>query len=349
MMNASSLNEKDLIGQASACYAIRRVPRHAMRGLLTGVAPRSGDVVLAIVKEMGQHKRLHLPDGSKRNLFVGDLILVTYADRYAPNQFEAFVPPDLRECHLVAAGGIAGRVVHQHDRIRRGATRIQPLGLVTSDPGAPPLNVAGWSLGPLVNRPKGDIPLLAVVGTSMDSGKTTSAAYLVHGLRRYGLRVGYAKVTGTGAAGDPCLLRDAGASPVLDFTDAGYASTYQLPANVVESLFGELVAHQENEKVDAIVVEIADGLLQKETAGLLESRTFRELAHGILFAAGESLGAVAGVDWLTTRGLPLRGLCGRLTTSPLQMREARAGTGLPIYSLNDLDDPATAAKVLYGC
>src|SRR2546430_9351468 len=46
---------------------------------------------------------------------------------------------------------------------------------------------------------------------------TLFRSHLVVGLRRRRLRVGAAKVTGTGAGGDPWLLTDAGASLVLDF------------------------------------------------------------------------------------------------------------------------------------
>lgn len=337
----------EMLDQAFPAYTTRRVPREAMRCVVTECAPRSGDLVLAMVTEIGHHKRLHLPSGGKRNLFLGDLIVVAYADRYAPNQFEAFVPRDLRECHLVAAGGIAGTVAEKHDRIRGNPTRLRPIGLVSGDPEAPPLNVAGWALQSPTTPPRGTIPTIAVVGTSMDSGKTTAAAHLVHGLRRYGLEVGYAKITGTGAAGDPDLLRDAGATPVLDFTDVGYASTYRLPPRVVEALYGELIAHLEDAGVGAIVLEIADGLLQKETADLLESKTFRQLTDGVLFAAGEAMGAMAGAEWLRHRNLPLLGVSGRITSSPLQIREAKIATGLNFYAPSQLDDPATAAKLLY--
>jgi hypothetical protein len=348
MLIAHPSNEARSIQEAKIAYAARRVDPEAMRCLVTDVQPRAGDLVLARVIEIGHHKRIHLPNGGKKTLFVGDLVIVAYADRYAPNQFEAFVPGDLGECHLVAAGGIAGRVVGKHGRIHRRPTRLRPLGLVASEAEAPPLNLGGFSLPPIATGPRGGIPVVAVVGTSMDAGKTTCAAHLAHGLRRSGARVGYAKVTGTGAAGDPGLLRDAGASPVLDFTDVGFASTYRLSPSVVESIFVELITHLEAAAVDAIVVEVADGLLQKETAALLESKVFRKLVHGVVFAAGEALGALAGAEWLRDRRLPLRAVGGYLTRSPLQMREAEA-CRVPILGLPDLDDPATAAKLLHTC
>jgi dethiobiotin synthetase len=317
-----------------------------MRCLVTGMKPRAGDLVLAMVSEIGHHKRLHLAEGGKKTLFVGDLVIVAYADRYAPNQFEAFVPGDLGDCHLVAAGGIAGRVVEKHGRIHRNPTRLRPLGLIASEEEAPPLNLGGFALPPITAPAKRDIPVIAVVGTSMDAGKTTCAAHLVHGLRRFGAKVGYAKVTGTGAAGDPDLLRDAGANPVLDFTDVGFASTYRLTPAVVESIFEELIAHLAAADVEAIVIEIADGLLQSETAALLESDTFKKRVCSVVFAAGEALSALAGSEWLRARGLPLRAVGGCITRSPLQVREA-GGCPVPILGLPEFGDPATASKLLH--
>ena len=158
------------------------------RYLLSGdVEPRAGDVVLARVDEIRHHTRLELSTGRKCIMFPGDEIVLCYGDRYAPDQFCAEVPKDLSACSLVAAGGMAAAVVSMHKRIA-GATGITPLGLIASSP-AHRMNVmdgalrsAGWS------SPKP--PTFAVFGTAMNSGKTISAAHLVKGLHRAGLRVG---------------------------------------------------------------------------------------------------------------------------------------------------------------
>jgi hypothetical protein len=333
---------------ATRAYSTRRVPVDAMRCLRTDLAPSAGDLVLARIDTLGHHKRLHTVDGGRKNLFVGDLVIVAYGDRYAPNQFESVVPRDLRPCDLAAGGGIASRVVAQHDRIRGAATRLQPLGLVASDPDGPPLNLGGFALLPPAQRGALDVPVMAVVGTSMDAGKTTAAAHLVRGLHLAGRRVGYTKVTGTAAAGDPGLLSDAGADVVLDFTDAGFASTYRLPSRTVEAVFEELILHLADADVEAIVVEVADGLLQRETEALLQSEVFHRRVDGVIFTAGDSLGAVGGVRWLNERNLKITAVSGRLTTSPLQIRETVAATQLPVYGRDELLDPATASKLMTG-
>ena len=169
----------------------------------------------------------------------------------------------------------------------------------------------------------------------MNAGKTTTAANLIKGLVKANVKVGAAKVTGTGAGGDRWTLVDAGANPALDFTDAGYASTYRVPPLQVENILIQLCSHLTVEGVEFIVLEIADGLFQEETGRLLASPAFAALVDGIVFAAGDALGALAGVEWLRRRHLPVLAVSGLLTASPLASREA-AATGLPVISQSRL-------------
>ena len=91
--------------------------------------------MLARVELLGHHGNLQLIDGRRRRLFLGDLVIVAYGNRYACEQFEAEVPQSLATCHLVAGGGIAARALSWHDRITKGPTTIQPLGLLVDTRG----------------------------------------------------------------------------------------------------------------------------------------------------------------------------------------------------------------------
>jgi hypothetical protein len=179
----------------------------------------------------------------------------------------------------------------------------------------------------------------------MNAGKTTTAANLIHGLARGGMRVGAAKVTGTGAGGDAWLMRDAGASMVLDFTDAGLASTYLASLEQIQASMTTLLGHLCAAWVDAIVLEVADGLYQGETAKLVSGSYFKEAVDGVVFAAGDAMGAAGGVDWLRTRGVPVRAVSGVLTASPLAVREAQQAAGVPVLDLQALRDPTVVTHL----
>jgi hypothetical protein len=131
--------------------------------------------------------------------------------------------------------------------------------------------------------------VVGVLGTSMNSGKTTTVASIVRGLSRAGLVVAAGKVTGTGAGGDPMLFKDSGACRVLDFTDFGYGSTYRLAHEQVRSLLVSLIDELAATGPDVIVVEVADGLYQGETGRLVADPLFKAHVDKVVFAAAAAM------------------------------------------------------------
>lgn len=329
---------------AKAAFTTRRVPREAMRTIVGGaVRPRTGDLVLARIARLGHHRHIEQPDGRRAVLHVGDEIIVTYGDRYATDQFESHVPANLGRTQLVASGGIASRVL-SHSQAVRTATDIMPIGLLGDERGRP-LNIMDFALDPVFPesaRPR----TIAVIGTAMNSGKTTTIHYLVNGLSRSGIRTGVTKITGTGSGNDYWCMLDAGAHRMLDFTDVGLSSTYRQPLALLERKFGELVNHLTASGSAANFVEIADGIYQAETSRLLDSDAFHSLVDAVVFAAPDAMGAAAGVAHLQGLGHDVVAVSGLLTRSPLATREAAGATGLPVLNLEQLSDPTLTREIL---
>lgn len=343
--NESGKAAQKRLAYAKFAYTTRRVPLENIGRLITTESyPQPGDLVLARVLKPGQHEHLELPNGRKALLYPGDEIVVTYANRYAPDQFEATVPEDLSPCHLVAAGGIAARMLHKHAKMKN-PTEIEPLALLGYADGRP-INLADYSIPhvkPQIVRPR---PLtIAVFGTSMNSGKTTSIASLTRGLIADGQKVAAAKLSGTGAGGDIWHLRDAGADPVIDFVDAGVPSTYLLPSSKLDEITDALLACLFDAPVDFILVEISDGLLEPETARLINSPNFYAYIDAVIFTAIDSLGVVGGISWLHQHNMPVIGISGLLTNSPLAVREASGATDVPIYPTGNLTHQDVAAAI----
>ncbi len=319
---------------AKQSYVTRRFDLAAATGLLVGDAvPKAGDLVLARIRSLGHHRRLESTEGRRRHLYEGDEVLLCYGARYASDQFEALVPDALSPCHLVAAGGIAARCRQRHDATR-SPTAIEPVGLVADEAGRP-LNLRRFALQPAPWT--GSLPpIVAVVGTAMNAGKTTTLATLVRGLRRDGQRVAVGKVTGTGAGGDRWAYSDAGADLVLDFSDFGYASTYRVAAEELEHLLDGVVQRLAAARPDVILLEVADGLFFGETAELVASSTFRRLVDGVMLAAGDAMGAEAAVRRLAALDIEPIAVAGRLTASPLAVAETRRVVAPPILGLAEL-------------
>lgn len=329
---------------AKRAFSTRRVLPEAMKTLVSGQArPRTGDLVLARIDRIGHHTKLELTDGRRSHLHIGDEIIVAYGHRYAPDQFESEVPIGLGPTHLVAGGGIASQMLTRSQDARR-PTDITPLGLIGTARGRV-LNLAEFALPQCLPAPA-RIPTIAVLGTSMNSGKTTTMHWLVHALARAGHRPGATKVTGTGSGGDFWVMLDAGAHTMLDFTDAGFATTYRIDITKVERKAIELIDHLASSGCGCAVVEVADGVFQRETARLIESAAFRERLDGVIFAASDAMGAVGGLNRLRQIGLPVLGVSGRFTRSPLAVREAEECCDVPVLDLDQLADPVFACNLL---
>jgi hypothetical protein len=331
--------------------AIERDP--AAFGLVTDPAwaPRPGDVVLARVVTIGQHRRLESPTSRRQILFEGDEIVVSYGSRYAADQFLAVIPEDLGPCHLAAAGGLASRVVDQHAAIS-DATEIEPIGLLSTSDGV--ANLAAFAPhrvrpAPAVRETASRVPVVAVVGTSMNSGKSTTLACLAHGLAAAGLTVHAGKATGTGAGNDAHLFTDAGAHRVVDFTDFGHPSTFGLAFEDVRDVFATmadvLASPAGHGAPDVVLVEIADGIYQGDTSRLLTDDAFRSVVDRVVFAAGDALGASGGIGALRALGCEPSVVSGVLTASPLATAEARRALDVDVVPTYDLCLPSVALGV----
>ncbi len=99
-----------------------------------------------------------------------------------------------------------------------------------------------------------DIPVVLLIGTSMSSGKTTAGRVIIRALKYMGLNVAAAKLTGSARYRDILQFRDAGASYVVDFVDAGLPSTVCAEATYREA-FDLMVSKVAAHNADVLVAE----------------------------------------------------------------------------------------------
>ena len=282
-----------------------------------------GDLVLCKIASIGQHKKIQLASGRYSTSYKGDVAVLVCGDRYAPDQFEGSAKLKSSSADIIAGGGMVGAVQAAHNSMST-PTRVRPLGLLKNHAGDV-INLADYSVR-AATLPDSTL-ILAVVGASMNAGKTTTAVCLAHGLQKAGYQVEGVKVTGTGAFGDFNAFLDAGI-PVSDFTDAGMVSTYRMPLERIESAFDALVGGAGQRGADVVVVEIADGLYQPETAEILRSSRIRRRVNGYVLATFDALGAIGGVRQMESLDCCPVAISGLVTKSVLGMREVEATTGI---------------------
>ena len=158
-------------------------------------------------------------------------------------------------------------------------------------------------------------------------------AATVKALTQLGHTVRASKITGTASLKDIMNMGDAGAEKISDFTYVGHPSTYMLSKDEVMDIFNKLDLKYANKASNYWVVEIADGIIQRETAMLLSDPDFKARMHKIVFCAGDALGALSGKRLLKDKfDINVDMISGVFTAAPLHVRELKGFTRMPILT-----------------
>jgi hypothetical protein len=301
--------------------------------------PEIGDVIYGKITRLGQHTELENKSGRIHRLNEGSTAIFVFGNRYAPDFYEGIIPTTMTtKVDLLARSGIVGQVQVKNFSVSE-PTQVKILGYV-SDANGKILNTRQY---PLINPIQGQkkeerAKLILFIGTSMNSGKSTSATACCWALTTMGYNVRASKVTGTASLKDILHMQDAGASIVNDFTHFGFPSTYLLEEPELLKIFNDLDLKYANNSKNYWAVEFADGILQRETAILLKSEAVRSRIHRLVFAAHDTFGAIGGLNILKHEfGLVPDAISGVCSSSPLFLRELSAFTDIPVFNNMDCD------------
>lgn len=298
--------------------------------------PKAGDVgIFRILDAKGGYIMDEF--GRANNLFDDDLVMLTFGHRYATNQVEGYVPSQpVKQCQLLGRGGVAGLVKSKNALFKNTPSELELVAYATDIYGNVINTVQIERLIPFT----GEMPetrVILSVGASMDSGKTTTAAWLCGGLKKKGYQVAYLKLTGTTFPKDAELALSRGADYASDFSQYGFPSTYLLSHRTLLNLYQTLLRDAcMAAEPDFVVIEIADGLFQRETSMLLKDKKFLNTIDNIIFSCGDSLSALAGTDWLKQNALTPFAVSGLITASPLLVNEVECFSSIPVLTLSDL-------------
>ncbi|MBU0717434.1 MAG: hypothetical protein KJ749_04225 [Planctomycetes bacterium] len=304
-------------------------------------APEPGDVVYGRVTRLGHHSTLENRSGRVHILNDGSKAIFVFGNRYAPDHYEGVVPTELTaEVDMLARSGVVG-TVRQKNSLLKDPTRIRILGYVCNDKG----KVINTRDFPLIRpktterKPGKRAKMVLVVGTSMNSGKSMAAAAACWALSTIGYDVRASKITGTASLKDILHMNDCGASVYNDFTYFGHPSTYLLSAEELLRIFDHIDLKYGNNPRNYWIVELADGVLQRETTILLASPEVRSRIHRLILCAGDALGCIGGIKILRERfGLVPDAISGILSSAPLALQELSGlSGGIPAFNSMERD------------
>lgn len=118
--------------------------------------------------------------------------------------------------------------------------------------------------------------------------------------------------------------------------DCGFPGTYLCHEDELLRIYRTLYHRLSRSRPDVIVVELGDGLAQRETSMLLSHPEVQASIDGVLYCASDSLPAEGGVRWLQSHGYRILGVSGLVSVSPLAAQEAEEFCGIRCYTREEL-------------
>jgi hypothetical protein len=292
-------------------------------------------LAVRIGSDKAVYNQVEDPTGRLIRLRSGDVLAGVLGARRALRGYEGEVPETLAAgdtIEVLNLGGVLGRCTAGNPDLGPPFT-AEVLGAVLSFP----------KTGDRVGRPasirQGAVPaaeglldgppIVAVVGTCMDAGKTVAAGEVIRGLFRAGLKVAGVKLTGVSLRRDALAMLDAGAVEALTFTDAGVVSTDDEAA--LPTAFGLLNELARSTKPDVVVAEFGDGILgEYGVARLLENPELVARIGAMVCCAPDQVGAWGVVEILkSTFDLTPTAISGPATDNEVGCRFIRDRLGLP--------------------
>jgi hypothetical protein len=304
----------------------------------TEIPAKTGTVVACrVLSSKTKYNKLEDVHGRQVELRSGDLIAGVLGDRHALHGFSGKVPISVKvgdTLQLLNMGGVIGAGAEAvpglgspHD--------LEVLGAVLSFPGMDrnagrPANIADHSFD-VLPLPKKLPPIILLLGTAMDAGKTTAAASIISGLVRDGERVAAGKLTGVSLRRDILLMEDCGASPVTLFTDFGVVTS--APGNAPSTALA-IVAHLAESDPSLIVLEMGDGLLGTYgVQAILKDIEFRAARLVVVLCAGDPVGAWGAQQLLKDHyQLSADLISGPVTDTPVGRGFCTEELGLPAHN-----------------
>jgi molybdopterin-guanine dinucleotide biosynthesis protein len=293
--------------------------------------PEPGDLGLFRIKTIGFHKQLITKDDKKLRLYENDLFVGVFGNRYATDGFEGRVGK-LDKLSMLTGAGMVGTVKYRHKSIKK-STKLSFVGLLKDENGNT-VNLKKLNFHKSIPKqaPKN---LILVVGSGMNSGKTTSASKLINGLSKEGKKIAACKLTGSVSNRDKNELSAASADYIIDFSDYGFPSTYLCEKKELVELFQTMLSDIEKTSPDVIVMEIADGVLQRETKMILMDKKIRNLVKGVVLTAESAPSALFSSQQLQNWDHNVIAVSGAITSSPLSSKEFIQNSEIKLVSSAD--------------
>lgn len=282
--------------------------------------------VVAVRVHGDKHTYNQLEDvhGRWMTLHDGDIVVGALGKRHALHGYEGVMPTALNvgdRINMLNIGGVMGHAVSWNPDVGK-PFELEVLGQVLvfpefqsrqGVPGHIRMNAIKGVPGPI------QIPIIYIVGTCMNAGKTFAGCAMVRALHKAGYRVGGAKLTGIALMRDTLSMYDHGAEVIADFTDAGVVCSD--PAHAAQTahiVLSELASRG----AEVVVAETGDGIMgEYGVQAILADPELRRIGKVYVLCANDPVGVAGAVnDLKQTYGIDVGCVAGPVTDNRVGAR-----------------------------
>jgi hypothetical protein len=256
-------------------------------------------VAVRVLNNKTRYNQLELTSGRMATVNQGDVVVGALGHRKALRGYSGHLPTSLQvgdSVQMLNIGGVLGICDSANPDV--GAPfDCEVLGTVLHFPYlgeriGVPARAGSSQLDEAASLDTQGVPVIALAGTCMDSGKTAAACAIVGRLRHRGLHVAACKATGVSLRRDILTMEDAGASDTMIFSDLGIVTT---TAENGPALTRSLLSGLAKLEPDVIVLELGDGLLGAYgVEAILSDELIRDAFTAVILCANDPVSAWGG-------------------------------------------------------
>ena len=260
-------------------------------------------VAVRVLNNKARYNQLELTSGRMATVTQGDIVVGALGHRKALRGYSGHLPKKLAvgdTIQLLNIGGVLGICDSANPDVGPPFD-CEVLGTVLHFPYlgeriGVPARAGATTLDPEAPLDMQGVPVVALAGTCMDSGKTAAACAIVSRLRHRGMHVAACKATGVSLRRDVLAMQDAGAAETMIFSDLGIVTT---TAENGPALTRTLLTSLAAEQPDVIVLELGDGLLGAYgVEAILTDQSIRDALTAVVLCANDPVAAWGGAKIL---------------------------------------------------
>tara|TARA_R110002049_G_scaffold54869_32_gene152486 strand:- start:1020 stop:2075 length:1056 start_codon:yes stop_codon:yes gene_type:complete len=272
---------------------------------LSGNIPCEEGVLLAVrvLNNKTRYNTLELTSGRMATVNQGDIVVGALGHRNALRGYSGHLPEKLEvgdTVQLLNIGGVLGICDSANPDVGP-PFNCEVLGTVLHFPYlgeriGVPARAGKHPFDSLAKLDTHGVPVVALAGTCMDSGKTAAACAIVGRLRHLGYSVSACKATGVSLRRDINAMEDAGARATMIFSDLGVVTT---TAKNGPALTRALLTDLAKDSPDVIVLELGDGLIGAYgVEAILGDAGIRAAMTAVVLCANDPVSAWGGAKIL---------------------------------------------------